>query len=299
MGEAASLIGADWGNTNLRLFCFDAAGRVTAEKNAPQGILQVPGGGFEAALEALAGDWLEGSPPILLCGAIGSRQGWLETPYVPCPAGEADLAAALTPLPTRLGRAWIAAGVSALTLERAETMRGEETKMLGLLAGQDGVVVSPGTHSKWVRLEGGRITALRSFMTGELFATLKAHSILGALMMPGPDDPDAFDLGVLRSLADPATTSLMLAARAEVLLGRLAPDQVASFLSGVLIGAEVRDGLLECGPGPPIRLVGSAGLMGLYARAMALAGRTDVPQTSGDQAAADGLWRLSRGLVGA
>src|SRR5215831_21163617 len=130
-----ALIGADWGNTNLRLFRFDRDGRVTAEKSAPQGILQVGGGGFEAALESLAGDWLAGGPPILLCGAIGSRQGWLEVPYVSCPAGEAELAAALTPLPTRLGLAWIAAGVSALTPERAETMRGEETKMLGLLAG--------------------------------------------------------------------------------------------------------------------------------------------------------------------
>jgi 2-dehydro-3-deoxygalactonokinase len=299
MAEAAALIGADWGNTNLRLFCFDATGKVTGVRNTPDGILAVEDGAFEMALEALAGDWLEDSPPILLCGAIGSRQGWREAPYVPCPAGEADLARALMPLPTRLGRAWIAAGVSALTPERAETMRGEETKMLGALAaGFAGYVVSPGTHSKWVRLEAGRITAIRSFMTGELFATLKTHSILGALMEPGPDDPAAFELGVRRSLADAAVTSLLLSSRAEVLLGRVSPRQAESFLSGVLIGAEVRAGLAEVGPETPVCLVGSDALAGLYARAMALAGRAGVPISDGAQAAAEGLWRLGRGLVG-
>lgn len=271
-----------------------------SERQGPCGILAVKDGGFETALASLVGDWLEGPPPtFLLCGAIGSRQGWLEAPYAPCPAGEADLIARLTPLPTRLGPAWIVPGVNSETPDHVEVLRGEETKTLEALAsGWDGVVVSPGTHSKWLRLSGGRITAIRSFMTGELFQVLKAHSILGALMAPGPHDPAAFDLGVTRALADPAVTGLLLTVRAEGLFGRIAPEAAASFLSGVLIGAEVRGGLAWCAARTPLRLIASKSLEGLLVRALQLAGREDIIVDEASTATARGLWRIGRTLVG-
>lgn len=294
------LIGVDWGNSNARAFRYDAEGAVVGERHGPYGILTIRDRGFEAALAALAGDWLDGPPPtFILCGAIGSRQGWLEAPYAPCPASEADLIAALKPLPTRLGPAWIVPGVNSETLDHVEVLRGEETKTFeALAAGWDGVVVSPGTHSKWLRLAGARITAIRSFMTGELYAVLRAHSILGALMAPGLHDPAAFDLGVTRALADPAVTSLLLSVRAEGLAGRIAPEAAASFLSGILIGAEVRGGLAWCEAGAPLRLIASPGLEGLVARALELAGRTDVIVDDASVATAKGLWRIGRTLVG-
>ena len=294
------LIGIDWGNSNARAFRYDAEGAVVGERHGPYGILTIRDRGFEAALAALAGDWLDGPPPtFILCGAIGSRQGWLEAPYAPCPAGEADLIAALKPLLTRLGPAWIVPGVNSETPDHVEVLRGEETKTLdALAAGWGGVVVSPGTHSKWLRLAGGRITAIRSFMTGELYAVLRGHSILGALMAPGPHDQAAFDLGVTRALADPAVTSLLLSVRAEGLFGRIAPEAAASFLSGILIGAEVRGGLAWCEAGTPLRLIASPGLQGLLARALELAGRTDVIVDDASVATAKGLWRIGRTLVG-
>jgi 2-dehydro-3-deoxygalactonokinase len=250
-------------------------------------------------LAQVAGDWITASPPsFLLCGAIGSRQGWREAPYAPCPASETDLIGALTPLETRLGPAWIVPGVALETADRAETMRGEETKLLGALAdGAHGVAISPGTHSKWVTLSDGRISDLRSFMTGELFAVLKSHSILGALMAPGPHDAGAFDLGVRRALADPAITSLLLTARAEGLFGRIAPFALPAYLSGLLIGAEVRGGLAALPHGTAIQLVGSSPLTGLYAEALRLAGRPGVTRTDGDAAVARGLWRIGRTLL--
>lgn len=299
MSEPGGLIGVDWGNSNLRAFRFGADGGVIEERTAQAGVLALEAGGFEAALARVVAGWLDQGPPprFILCGAIGSRQGWREAPYAPCPADEADLKRRIVPLKTSLGPAWIAPGVSALTAERAETMRGEETKMLAALnAGFDGVVVSPGTHSKWVRIEAGRFMALRSFMTGELFAVLKAHSILGALMAPGPHDPVAFDLGVRRALADPAATSLLLSARAEALLGRLAPAAIESYLSGLLIGAEARGGLAELAPQTPLRLVGDRTLTSLAARALELAGRPGIPEMDGGAAVAQGLWRLGREL---
>ena len=296
----AGLIGVDWGNSNLRAFRFDVAGAVIETRQAPRGILAVEGGAFEAALADLAGDWLDGPAPAwLLCGAIGSRQGWREVPYVPCPASEAALIQGLVPLPTQLGPAWIAPGVSLVTPGRAEVMRGEETKVLvALAAGYRGVIISPGTHGKWVSLEDGAITGLRSFMTGELFTLLKTHSILGALMAPGPPDAAAFDEGVRRALADPAITSLLLTARAEALFSRIAAASIASYLSGLLIGAEVLGGLSHLEPETPISLVGSPRLTPLYVRAFALAGRDGLATADGDAAVAQGLWRIGRGLVG-
>jgi 2-dehydro-3-deoxygalactonokinase len=295
------LIGVDWGNSNLRAFRFDARGAVIDQRQAPSGILNVEDQAFETALGEVAGDWLDGPPPTwLLCGAIGSRQGWREVAYVPCPADETALIGGLAPLPNRLGPAWIVPGVSFATPDRAEVMRGEETQMLGALAaGHHGVVVAPGTHSKWVSLQAGAITGFRSFMTGELFAVLKTHSILGALMAPGGHDAEAFDLGAGRALADPAITSLVLTARAEGLFGRIAAASIESYLSGLLIGAEVRGGLAECGPRTMISLIGSSSLTALDARALALAGRPGTARTDGAVAVAQGLWRIGRTLVGA
>lgn len=298
MGAPCGLIGVDWGNSNLRAYRFDAAGAVVETRTAHQGTLTLQAGGHEAALARVTDGWRDAPEPrFVLCGAVGSREGWRETPYAPCPAGLDDLKRLVVPLRTGLGPAWVMPGVSALTPERAETMRGEETKALSaLVSGFDGVVASTSTHSKWVRVQGGRITGLRSFMTGELFATLKAHTLIGAVMAAGPHDAGAFDLGARRALADPAATSLLLSARAEALLGRLEPESVESYLSGLLIGAEVRGGLADLQPDTPIRLIGDMAMMERTARALALAGRSGVAVIDGDVAAAEGLWMIGRTL---
>ena len=81
-------------------------------------------------------------------------------------------------------------------------MRGEETQILGVLAASgrgDGLFVLPGTHSKWARVEAGRIVGFATFMTGEVFAALKDHSLLGRLMAP----PDGSRLRRRRACARP------------------------------------------------------------------------------------------------
>lgn len=293
------LIGVDWGTSNLRAFRFDADGVAGEQREAPKGVLAVADGDFEGVLAALAGDWLTEEPARwLLCGMIGSRQGWLETPYAPCPADEVALAGALAPLATRLGPAWIVPGVSFETPDRVDAMRGEETQIVGVVdPGYYGVVVAPGTHSKWAEVGAGRITGFRTFMTGELFAVLKAHSILGRLIEAGPPDADAFALGVLRALADPAITSLLFTARAEGLMGRIAPASLESYLSGLLIGAEVAGGLSACPADATITLIGAPQISALYLEALGLAGRARVSRIDGDVAAARGLWRIGQALA--
>lgn len=293
------LIGVDWGTSNLRAFRFDADGAVIDRREAPLGVQATPGGDFEGALERLTHDWLgEGERLWLLCGMIGSRQGWREAAYAPCPADGAALAKALTPLATRLGPAWIAPGVSVETPERVDVMRGEETQILGgVEPGWSGIAIAPGTHSKWATLQAGRITGFRTFMTGELFAVLKAHSILGRMIETGPPDPDAFALGVLRALDDPAITSLLFSARAEPLMARMAPTSVESYLSGLLIGAEVRGGLAGAEANAEIVVIGAAQVAALTVQALSLAGRSGVRSIDGGEAAARGLWRIGQALM--
>ena len=148
-------ITADWGTTNRRAYLIDSSGNCVAEFEDDKGILSVPKGGFEAAIAEVRERL--GDKPLLLAGMVGSNRGWIEAPYVPCPAGMEDLAAALV-WPEE-GRTAIVPGVC--LADPADVMRGEEVQLLGAYAagtiGPDALVCHPGTHNKWARLEGGRI----------------------------------------------------------------------------------------------------------------------------------------------
>ena len=301
---AGPLIGVDWGATTLRTFRFNAAGKVVEQRVSARGLLTTRSGAFEETLAAMIDDWLEEGPRrLILCGMVGSRQGWVEAPYVACPADAGALAARLAPLHTRLGRARIVPGLSIEGAERVDVLRGEETQIFGAVGpGFSGLAVAPGTHAKWARIASGRIVDFRTWMTGELFALLREHSILGRMMTDGPPDEAAFVLGVRRALGDSAVTSLLFGVRAEALLSRTEPAALASYLSGLLIGAEVAGGLAwsagDAGAAAsPIVLIGSPDLTGLYAEALALAGRADVRVVDGAEASARGLWRLD-GVAG-
>ncbi|HET7816687.1 MAG TPA: 2-dehydro-3-deoxygalactonokinase, partial [Sphingomicrobium sp.] len=154
MGWTEGFIAADWGTTNRRAYRIGPDGRIGAEFEDDKGILSIPSGGFAAAVAEIRsrlGDW-----PLLLAGMVGSNRGWVEAPYVPCPAGLEDIAASLAwPEP---GRTAIVPGVCFLDGDDADVMRGEEVQLLGALAAgdvpPDALVCHPGTHNKWARLEG-------------------------------------------------------------------------------------------------------------------------------------------------
>ncbi|MDB5430045.1 MAG: 2-dehydro-3-deoxygalactonokinase [Caulobacter sp.] len=295
MGSADTpLLAGDWGSTNLRLFLIDADGTVTATRQSAHGVRNLRPDQFRAAFEDLAVDLLDGATPaaILLCGMVGARQGWLEAPYAEAPAGPAEIAAHFARVETRWGPAWIAPGLIARRPDgRADVMRGEETQILG--AGADGTIVTPGTHSKWARTEGGRITAFTTYMTGELFEVLKRHSMLGALIEDGPRDAAAFDLGVARAKAGEALQSLLFSVRSEGLTGALPAPALASYLSGLLIGAEIAAGLADA-PGAAPTLIGDPALTSLYTAALAGFGLKPACVIDGGAAVAAGLWRLWR-----
>ncbi|MEO7635570.1 MAG: 2-dehydro-3-deoxygalactonokinase, partial [Sphingomicrobium sp.] len=182
-------IAVDWGTTNRRAYALDADRRQGAEFEDGEGVLSIAPGGFPAAIAQIRERL--GDKPLLMAGMVGSNRGWVEAPYVPCPAGIEELAAGLA----RPGEnAAIVPGVSFSDGDRADVMRGEEVQLLGALAAglipADCLVCHPGTHNKWATLSGGTIARFRTVMTGELFNLLKGHSILADLLR-GEAEPDA------------------------------------------------------------------------------------------------------------
>lgn len=287
------MIGIDWGTSSLRAFRLAADGTVLDRREASRGITQVHDGRFVDTLRDIAGDWLtKGEQRVLLAGMIGSRQGWVEAPYLPCPAGPDELAAALVRVPSDDATILLVPGL-ADTDEAGtpEVMRGEETQLAGLpdLLKADGLACLPGSHSKWARIAGGRIAGFRTYLSGEAFAALRGGTILGRMMTDGPTDETAFDRGVARA-ADPGhLLHHLFGVRTLGLAGRLAEAESASYLSGLLIGHEVRAAMPS---GASVHLVGAPALCALYARAVAICGGRAVIEDS--DAAGRGLARIGR-----
>jgi 2-dehydro-3-deoxygalactonokinase len=295
-----ALIAIDWGTSTARAYRLDDRGAVLHANSAPLGVQKVAAGGFPAALATLL-EGVDGDVPMIACGMIGSRQGWIEAPYRDCPADLAGLASALTRVPgTRLS---IVSGL----LCRDETgtpdvMRGEETQILGALDELDEtgdeprLIVLPGTHSKWALVRASGIETFATFLTGELYALLREHSTLGRLAAPG-DDSIALERGVRRSLEAGASLSHdLFSARTLALTAELAPDAVGDYLSGLLLGAELAAGRKwlerQRVMGETVHLIGDPALCERYRHAFALAGFDAV--VGSVDAAARGLWRLAR-----
>ncbi len=292
------MIAVDWGTSSLRAYQLDRAGAVLEQRSAAAGIRSCQGA-FDAVLAEHLKGWDD--PLIVMAGMIGSRNGWLEVPYVACPAGVDEIAAGLrevvaSGLPGR--RIVIAPGLSHRPEAGApEVMRGEETQLLGLLpelaVDASHTVCLPGTHSKWATLNGGRIVAFRTAMTGELYAVLSQHSLLGALMERVGDalvdDGTAFERGVSASQEAGGLLNHLFGVRTWALFGELAPAQLPSYLSGLLIGHELQGLPPSAGP---VHLIASQALLRQYQRALAL--RQVQTQPHGEALAARGLYLLAR-----
>lgn len=267
------LIAVDWGTTNRRGYRLDADGRLVDETEDDMGILSVPAGGFPVAVSELRERL--GDLPMLLAGMVGSNRGWIEAPYVPCPAGSGEVAAHIVWAEEE--RTAIVPGLSYLDDRRADVMRGEEVQMFGALAAgtiaADSLVCHPGTHNKWVTLEGKRVTRFRTVMTGELFSLLKEHSILSDLLQASEVAAGAaFEAGVLHGLSDEDVTAELFSVRARVLLGQAQRGDAASYTSGLLIGTDIRTGLRQAPDGREIAVMGRPELTSLYAAALGCAG---------------------------
>lgn len=283
-------IAVDWGTTNRRAYLLDADGRQGAEFEDGQGVLAVGAGGFPDAVAEIRARL--GGKPLLMAGMIGSNRGWVEAPYVPCPAGIAELAKGLVWPAEDVA---IVPGVSFSDGNRADVMRGEEVQLLGAVAAGlipgDCLVCHPGTHNKWATVGGGQITDFRTIMTGELFNLISEHSILSDLLEGEAEADEAFAAGVDAGLTGAGLTAELFTVRARVLLGHAPRGDAPSFTSGLLIGTDVAIGLRERTE-QDIIVMGRPELTRLYAAAIALAGRQPI-ELDGERSFIAGCARIS------
>lgn len=289
------LVAIDWGTSSLRGALLDAGGKVLEERSDARGILKMPQGGFPAVFEALFGDWmrLDGAR-CLISGMAGSKQGWVEAPYCACPAGRVEAGRSIIDIDVRPGsRISIVPGLSDEHDGVPDVMRGEEVQIFGAMALMDvdeGVFVLPGTHNKWATVKKGRVTGFRTFMTGEFYALLSQHSILArTLDADAPLDEAAFLDGVTRSENGHGLLHNAFGARTLALFERMATQELSSYLSGLLIGEELRTQSLQ-GAGEVV-LIGSSALTQRYALALSATGTAT--RTLGAEATWAGLHALS------
>ncbi|MDQ6434213.1 2-dehydro-3-deoxygalactonokinase [Mesorhizobium sp. LHD-90] len=306
MSSAAipAIAAADWGTTRLRVWLLDRTGNVLAERRSDEGLLAAQPDRFAEILERQLADM--GAPPTLptiLCGMVGSRQGWVEAPYTTVPVSLADIFGAAVRVAGTARDIRIVPGLAQRDPSAPDVMRGEETQLAGAVATLGSgrhLVCMPGTHSKWVELADGAVKAFQTFMTGELFSVLSTQSILrhsigrDAKVAAGST---AFETWCANALAAPGPVETSLfRIRAATLLQGLQPADAAAALSGMLIGAEISAAKARfLTQGGSVVLIASGSMSDLYQTALGLAG-FDVMVADADDAVRAGLTEAARHL---
>jgi 2-dehydro-3-deoxygalactonokinase len=297
----AGFLACDWGTTNLRAWRLDDDGAVLDHRDFALGVAKLAPGEAERRFHADVRPQMEAEGlPAILCGMVGSTLGWKVAPYVECPIGLEGLRSGLLEVEDGV---LIVPGLKGPGLNGApEVLRGEETQVFGWMAGKDDrqrgrrVVCHPGTHAKWVVLEDGRVVRFLTAMTGELYDVLRRHSVLRS--DAAVDDGNAFLEGVAAAGDGDALATSLFTTRTRVVAGSLPAKASNSYLSGLLIGAEVASvpPLLDLPPETTVALIGEPVLCQWYTAALATRGFTSTFH-DGDQAVIAGLTALHRGAL--
>jgi 2-dehydro-3-deoxygalactonokinase len=246
--RAGVLVGVDWGTTHRRAYALDSSGACSESFADGEGALACKGR-FAPALDAALAQLRTAPDLVVLSGMVGSALGWQEVPYVNGNVPLTELQNFMAPVANGAGTAhtFIVPGYCVRNaVGQPDVMRGEETQLLGAVAQghADGWFVLPGTHSKWVLLEAGRVVQLRTYMTGELFNLLGSHGTLASAASTATPvwSDTAFAEGVQGSgSGSGALSHLLFGARARVVSGDMPAASTQSYLSGLLIGTELRD----------------------------------------------------------
>ncbi len=289
--NGADWIAVDWGTSNLRAWSMTDAGDAVDQAVSDAGMATLKPNEFEPTLLRLVSSWLGGGcVPVIACGMVGARQGWVEAPYqtVPCPTGLSEL----VPAPTNDPSLDVKIIPGICQNNPSDVMRGEETQIAGYLAGNpgfDGILCLPGTHTKWVHVSAAEIVSFRTFMTGELFGLLSNRSVLRHSVDTDGWDANAFTeaLDITRSRPESLAAHLFRLRAEELLQGQSGATGRAR-LSGLLIGAELA-AARSYWLGQPVALIGAPDLTSIYSAAL---------RTQGvDPVAADGDAMTLAGLI--
>ena len=298
----AALIGLDWGTTSLRAHLIGNDGVVLDSLSSAEGIMSSEGKDFKNTFERVLKPWLNENPalPVVASGMITSRNGWVETPYLPLPAGSSEFASALTRFNVDdTQKIYFVPGASYENkFGSPDIMRGEETQIIGCISQKESkseIFLLPGTHSKWAKSTSGEIINFMSFMTGEVYALLKQHSILGTLMTPR-DEPlsDGFINGVeSRFRSDTSLLHQIFSARTLALFEQLPSNEISDFLSGLLIGEEVKSAKqnFDIDGSQTVQIIGRGDLTQRYATALDKCNISN--SIANEYAAATGLYKIA------
>jgi 2-dehydro-3-deoxygalactonokinase len=270
-------IAVDWGTTRLRVWAMRGDQPVD-KRSSDQGMGKLAPDQFEPALLDLVADWLppagEKPMPVIACGMVGARTGWVEAEYRQVPCTPLDPHRATRP-PVKDPRLSVHILPGLCQIDPPDVMRGEETQIAGFLAAHPdfhGTLCLPGTHCKWVGIRAGEVTGFHTFMTGELYALLSGQSVLRLTVGDARPEAAAFDAAVAQALAAPETVALHLfPLRAAALLQGLTPAEGAGRLSGLLIGAEIA-AARALWSGRHVAVIGAPELSQLYVRGLTMAG---------------------------
>lgn len=274
MSGDATWIAVDWGTSNLRLWVMGDGDTVLKNIEDPRGMSALEPHQFAEALCELTADIprSENVLDVVACGMVGARQGWREAAYVPVP-GRPPTGAKATriDLPNAGLRVFVLPGKS--QDNPPDVMRGEETQIAGILAVDPdlhGLVCMPGTHCKWVECSQGQISYFRTTMTVEVFALLKSQSTLRHSVANDLWDMSCFDEAAKRALdGDTAILADLFSIRAGALLHGVGRAASTARLSGLLLGADVRQARPLLGQGA-VRVLGDGTLADLYSRVLEL-----------------------------
>ena len=299
MSPLPRLVAVDWGSSRFRAFLLNDTGELLDTVENDKGVFGHEGKGFEDSLLSSCGKWLSeyAKIPILMAGMIGSRAGWLETEYLSCPVSPRSVSASLVRGPDIASHpVYLVPGVTVRCVtDNPDVMRGEETQTFGAL-GEDrrsnAAVVVPGTHSKWIRFEGGKISSFATFMTGELFGATRKCQSLQFLDDDFLFDKTDFLKGVGVSKKRGGLLHHLFSIRAHAMLKPEASNPNPSYMLGLLVGREIRSGLEVYPDVSSVLLIGTGALIRDYQ--LAFSSYDLPPQTcESDQATIAGLWKFA------
>lgn len=215
--------------------------------------------------------------PICISGMASSSIGWHELPYAPLPFPLDGSAMLFHPLRFPGGQdVYLFSGVAAPD----DVMRGEETELLGLAASllacatPAGVlVILPGTHAKHVWIRDGALNGFSTYMTGECFELFRTASVLRNSVAEESSaiDQDSFREGFLQA-QQLSPTAVAFKVRTRQLLQQASAQSGRAFLTGALIGAELRDVAALYPADLPVVLAANAQLQPWYVLGLTLAG---------------------------
>ena len=289
--KTESYIAGDWGTSNLRLYLFefnrDDPPKLLAKKTGP-GIRSVDD--FEKELFSIINAWIKsyGPMPVLLSGMVGSNLGWHIAPYVKCPAPINSWFGCTKTFTTNDCEISILPGLKTINpMGAPDVMRGEELQILGwhstrtdrTTQDEANTLMLPGTHNKWVSTCADRVENFFTAFTGELFAALKSHSILIAPQSSHSDNDVAFYDGVnhAKNSRDSDSIHLLFSVRSRQIIEELAQNDAASYLSGLIIGSDIKSAIKQFGlqphpnkAGKELIVIGEPALSKQYQKALSL-----------------------------